>query len=108
MRVLIAVLLAFLASGQAFGAVWYVSQVGAGRGTGTSYADRWGEANIVWGGGGVSAGDTLKFCGFFTYNQAGPSFAFKVGASGVVGGDIVLDGDCAVEGDLPRAVANRG
>ncbi len=93
-------------SGQAWGAVWYVSQAGAGQGTGTSYADRWAEQNIVWGPGGVVAGDTIKFCGVFSYNQAGPSFAFKVGASGVVGRDIVLDGNCAAEGSLARAVAN--
>lgn len=35
---------------------------------GTSYADAWnGITSIVWGGGGVSAGDTLYVCGTHVY-----------------------------------------
>ena len=45
---------------------WYVRPAGGEYGAedGTAYADAWdGILNVVWGGAGVVAGDTLYVCG---------------------------------------------
>ena len=51
---------------------WYVRPAGGSYGDedGTSYADAWdGLNNVVWGTGGVIAGDTLYICGFHLHNM---------------------------------------
>jgi hypothetical protein len=61
-------------------AIWYVRPDTSHSGTrnGTSYATAWGGwTEIVWGGSGVAAGDTLYVCGAHTFS-AGQS----VGAHG--------------------------
>ena len=48
------------------GNIWYVCPSGReyGNGDGTSYEDAWsGLLNVIWGPGGVEAGDTLYVCG---------------------------------------------
>jgi len=69
---------------------WYVRPAGGSYGNedGTSYEDAWdGFSNIVWGTGGVEAGDTLWVCG--THNET-----LTVKASGTSGSYITIRGDC--------------
>lgn len=90
-----------LLSAQAWATTWYVRPVSAEYGAedGTSYATAFdGYNDIVWGGGGVVAGDTLIFCG--TFND---STNMAVGGSGTAGLPITITGDCSSQGDLARA-----
>lgn len=53
-------------------ATWYVRPDSSHSGTrnGTTYTTAWGGwSEIVWGGGGVSAGDTLYVCGSHLYSS---------------------------------------
>ena len=53
---------------------WYVRPAGGTYGNeyGTTYADAWdGILNVVWGVGGVVAGDTLYVCGSHYYDIQG-------------------------------------
>jgi len=70
---------------------WYVRPSGGSYGDedGTSYADAWdGFSNIVWGTGGVEAGDTLWVCGIHNITAQ-----FTVGTSGNSGFPITIRGD---------------
>lgn len=61
-------------------ATWYVrpNTTHSGTRNGTSYATAWGGwLEIVWGAGGVTAGDELYVCGAHTYNAG-----ISVGAHG--------------------------
>ncbi len=72
-----------------FATTWYVRPNGGSYGSenGTSYANAWdGFNNIVWGTGGVQAGDTLYICG--THYEK-----MLVGASGTSGSLITIRGD---------------
>jgi hypothetical protein len=73
---------------------WYVQQ-GAGGGSGT-LADPWQTfANVVWGAGGVVAGDTLTILG--TYTSTGAADYMTIGDSGSAGSPITITGgtiDC--------------
>ncbi|TXH18725.1 MAG: hypothetical protein E6R03_01685 [Hyphomicrobiaceae bacterium] len=75
MRLLIAITLCI--SLRAIGATWYLDNAATGTGDGTSWANAWqNPTNIVWGGGGVTAGDTLQISGG---SYANP---LSIGASG--------------------------
>lgn len=100
-KLLVTLFALLLLSFEAGAATWYVRPASAEYGAedGTSYATAFdGYADIVWGGAGVVAGDTLVMCGTFNDNAA-----FNVGASGSAGSVITIDGDCSSQGDLPRA-----
>ena len=61
-----------------------------GKKNGTSYENAWdGFGRIVWGPGGVQAGDTLYVCGFHTGSNG---HYLVVGASGMKGAPIRIDG----------------
>lgn len=88
-------LLLFLLVGQSFAATWYVRPLGGNYGTedGTSYENAWvgipdwyGKG-IKWGSGGITAGDTLYVCG--THSEY-----LMVKASGSLGKEIIIRGDC--------------
>jgi hypothetical protein len=73
---------------------WYARPYGGTYGLedGTSYDNAWdGLTKIVWGTGGVDAGDTLYICGFHTNSNG---HYLPVGASGTSGHPIVIDGNC--------------
>jgi hypothetical protein len=78
---------------------WYV-QKGAGGGSGT-LADPWQTfANVVWGAGGVVAGDTVTILG--TYTSTGAADYMTIGASGLEGLPITITGgtiDCSDTGN---------
>lgn len=79
-----------------FSTTWYVRPPGGDYGTedGTTYADAWdGLENVVWGGAGVVAGDTLYVCGthLSTYSGGNPP-KLDVG-SGSNGSRITIRGD---------------
>lgn len=71
---------------------------------GTTYADAWnGLRSVVWGSGGVQAGDTLWVCGKHIHKMtSGAAIAAQgivsVGASGIEGDPIVVRGD--YDGDV--------
>jgi hypothetical protein len=68
---------------------WYVRPSGGtyGAGSGASYTDAWsGFSRIVWGSGGVTAGDTLYICG--AHGQT-----LSVGTSGASGAKITIRGN---------------
>ncbi len=71
------------------GASWYVDNVAAGAGTGKSWTDAWSSfANVRWGTGGVTAGDTLYISGGSsskTYTQS-----LNVGAGGQAGNPLYI------------------
>lgn len=73
---------------------WYVRPTAQGAHDGTSYVNAWGGfGKIVWGSGGVHAGDTLYICGTHLYIT---NFAFKanaVNADGTTTAPITLRGD---------------
>lgn len=90
----------FLTPSMASAADWYVRPAGGGYGNedGSSYANAWdGLENIVWGSGGVQAGDSLYVCGLHLRNfaQTPGAIIITVGASGS-GEDsrITIRGDC--------------
>ena len=63
---------------------WYVSQDGAGNEDGTTSNDPWAYADIVWGEGGVDAGDTLHLL------ASAFTALFDVQASGTSGSAITI------------------
>lgn len=67
------------------GANWYVDNTATGANDGTSWANAWTNfANVIWGPGGVKAGDTLFISGGSvsqTYTAIGDSM-LNVGAAG--------------------------
>lgn len=76
-------------------AEWYVRASTTpgtyGAENGTSHADAWnGWSDIVWGVSGVSAGDTLYFCGNHAYSST-----ISLGLSGAASGtETIIDGNC--------------
>lgn len=81
---------------------WYVrpkTWTPDGASNGQSYVTAWdGVAAIVWGDGGVTAGDTLYLCGTFTRtSESNITTLLTVGASGTTGSPIVIRGDCEDE-----------
>ncbi|NIO21851.1 MAG: hypothetical protein GTN76_14255 [Candidatus Aenigmarchaeota archaeon] len=85
---------------QGTGNVWYVRPAGGGYGSedGSSYTNAWdGLGNVVWGSGGIQAGDTLYICGLHLRTRYGGS-AWEVFTPGVSGtgenARITIRGDC--------------
>jgi len=81
------------------GGMWCVRPAGGsyGKEDGSSYQDAWdGLQNVVWGPGGVEAGDTLYVCGLHLRTRTGGSAweIFRPGVSGT-GEDsrIIIRGD---------------
>jgi hypothetical protein len=78
---------------------WYVRPAGGSYGSadGTSYSNAWnGLLKVVWGPGGVQAGDTLWVCGFhlFTYTGGFPYTGWAtINVSGTAGSHITIRGD---------------
>lgn len=88
MKHLILIIALLAMTSPAWGADWYVRPLTTpgtyGGEDGTTYADAWnGFQNIVWGGAGVVAGDTLYVAG--THHGK-----MTVGASGTVGSPITI------------------
>lgn len=98
-RLLLILLLPFVMATPAMATPWYVSQDGAGNKDGTTYNDRWdGLLNVVWGGGGVVAGDTLYICGLNIHDMTGfgggiATVASMAMSTGTVGNRIIIRGD---------------
>lgn len=88
------------------GSAYYVRPYGGSYGAenGTSYADAWdGLGSVVWGAGGVGAGDTLYVCGTHPSpdHMVGGApvnghTSLAIGASGAVGAPITIRGDYPV------------
>ncbi len=76
---------------------WYVRPrtVEYGVEGGLSYETAWDGVNaIIWGAGGVKAGDTLYVCGTFDRDgEKNPSALIDIGASGSEGNPIMIRGD---------------
>ena len=73
---------------------WFVRPAGGNYGSedGSSYQDAWdGLLNVVWGPGGVEAGDTLWVCGLHDAGYRDRSI--NVGASGTADNPIIIRGD---------------
>lgn len=68
-------------------ASWYASTASSGAANGTSWANAWATNNIVWGGAGVIAGDTLYLDGGSTGKVY--TVAFNVGVNGSSAGNRV-------------------
>jgi len=81
------------------GNTWYVRPYGGSYGNedGSNYANAWdGLNNVVWGTGGVQAGDNLYVCGFHLRTRTGGS-AWEVFSPQISGADnsrITIRGDC--------------
>jgi len=83
-----------------FATTWYVRPAGGDYGSenGTSYANAWdGLNNVVWGVGGVVAGDTLYVCGLhLRIHSSGSHVAgWMIPVSGSAGNPITIRGDYA-------------
>ena len=86
-RVITTLIICLFLSVSATASTWYVSTAGAGGKDGTAYGDRWDAfANVVWGGGGVVAGDTLYVCGLMREQLA-------IGVTGSSGNIVTIRGD---------------
>lgn len=103
MKKLLIILAVFILALPLFSTDWYVRPEGGvyGAEDGTSYADAWdGLSSVVWGVGGVVAGDTLYVCGChirdYTAHPPG-SQTWTIGASGTVGNVITIRGDSGSE-----------
>lgn len=98
MKKLLVLLVVLFLSLPLFSATWYVRPAGGSYGAedGTSYADAWdGLSSVVFGGGGVAAGDTLYVCGVHlrTYDSHPPgSLTWYIG-SGTSGNPVTIRGD---------------
>lgn len=78
---------------------WYVRPAGGNYGNedGMNYTNAWdGLGNVVWGTGGVDAGDTLYVCGLHLRNHTGGSKGEKiiVNVSGTENNRVTIRGDC--------------
>ncbi len=85
-----------------WGADWYVRPffwpVQYGSAIGQSYNTAWnGFASVVWGAGGVQAGDTLWVCGVHDASYDFNDNALTVGASGTSSVHITIRGDCTTQ-----------
>jgi len=81
--------LCFVGAPAAFGANWYVNPDATGLNNGTSWSNAWRNfGSVVWGSGGVKAGDTL----FISGGAAGRVYTetLTVGASGTAGSRIYI------------------
>jgi hypothetical protein len=89
MRSLTLILSLFLAA-SAPAASWYVDNAASGSNNGTSWANAW-EAmdDVVWGGSGVAAGDTLYISGGST-SKTYTGARLTVGANGSSGNPITI------------------
>lgn len=89
MRILIGLIsLAFLQF-SARSANWYLDSAATGAGNGTNWANAWTTpSNVVWGGSGVKAGDTLWFSGASTGKVYSSVLTF--GASGNASSNIFV------------------
>ncbi len=77
---------------------WFVRPAGGDYGSedGSSYHNAWdGLSNVVWGDGGVVAGDTLYICGLHLRTRTGDALwtVFMPGASGTAESWITIRGD---------------
>nr|NIM03587.1 hypothetical protein [bacterium]NIN92818.1 hypothetical protein [bacterium]NIO18773.1 hypothetical protein [bacterium]NIO73854.1 hypothetical protein [bacterium] len=75
---------------------WFVRPAGGNYGTedGTSYENAWdGLKSVVWGPGGIEAGDTLYICGTFSQNSEALVELLGVRADGTAGQPITIRGD---------------
>lgn len=101
MRLLLALL---LLSFEAGAATWYVRPASGEYGAedGTSYATAFdGFADVAWGVGNVTTGDTLVVCGSFSTDSAdGTSGAMLL----IEAAGVIVDGDCSSQNDLSKAV----
>jgi hypothetical protein len=85
----------------AFAADWFVRPYGAtyGAGNGTSWTNAWaGLDKVVWGRGGVQAGDTLWIGGVhgdLGSGYIGTHTLLTVGAAGANGKPVTIRGDCS-------------
>ena len=82
-----------------YAATWYVRPANGEYGAedGTSYENAWdGLKSVVWGPGGVEAGDTLYICGLHLRTRTSGS-AWEIFRPGVSGSDensrIIIRGD---------------
>ncbi|GAG28135.1 unnamed protein product, partial [marine sediment metagenome] len=85
------------------GEIYYVRPAGGNYGgeNGSSYENAWdGLENVVWGSGGVGAGDTLYVCGLHlrTWDGIGDHVAFRASStievqSGASGSVVTIRGD---------------
>jgi len=85
---------------QGTGNVWYVRPAGGiyGNEDGSSYSNAWdGLGSVVWGSGGVQAGDTLYVCGLHLFEKTalvtGPDREINM-IGGSAGNVITIRGDC--------------
>jgi hypothetical protein len=73
--------------------LWYLDNAASGENDGTSWTDAWeSPGNIVWGGAGIVAGDTLYISGGAiskTYTATANN-EFEIGASGSDGSPITI------------------
>jgi len=93
-----AVIMVTVLSVDAAASDWFVRPAGGSYGSedGSSYQDAWdGLPNVVWGAGGVVAGDTLYVCGFHLRTRTGGAAFeyFTPGANGTEGNVITVRGD---------------
>lgn len=85
-----------------FGTDWYVRPDGGDYGgeDGTTYADAWdGLLEVVWGGEGVVAGDTLYVCGLHIHNYISGGIEAVADITPVSGADD--DTRVTIRGDYP-------
>jgi len=84
-----------------YSTTWYVRPAGGSYGAedGTSYAAAWdGLLNVVWGVGGVVAGDTLYVCGLHVHDMTSSAYNatqadITISVSGTSGNEITIRGD---------------
>ena len=98
MRTTLLILIVLLTT-KAFAADWYVKQGQTGNDDGTTYEHAWEDLlDVVWGGSGVVAGDTLYVCGTHTHTLTNSGNLVTqadvtIGADGTVGNYITIRGD---------------
>src|SRR5215470_5699077 len=81
------IVFAVFMAGAAQAATWYVDNAASGANNGTSWSNAWKSFSaVVWGTGGVKAGDTLFISGGST--QKIYTETWSVGAGGVAGSPI--------------------
>jgi hypothetical protein len=92
-KILYVTIIMILSISSANSANWYIDNAVGSSGNGQSWATAWKAfSNVVWGSGGIVAGDTLYISGgstIKTYNATGNSM-LRVGASGTSGSPITI------------------